>query len=66
MPRFRVGVQLKNQHTTYADYAVGVRHAEAAGVDTIWNWDHFFPLSGDPNGRHFEGSRRAVLSGAVQ
>ncbi len=55
MTRFRVGVQLKNQHTSYADYAEGVRQAEAAGVDTIWNWDHFFPLSGDPNGRHFEG-----------
>jgi probable F420-dependent oxidoreductase len=24
------------------------------GVDVIFNWDHFFPLSGDPEGRHFE------------
>src|SRR5690606_887946 len=25
------------------------------GVDTIWNWDHFYPLSGEPDGAHFEG-----------
>ena len=24
------------------------------GVDIIFNWDHFFPLSGDPDGLHFE------------
>jgi probable F420-dependent oxidoreductase len=32
-----------------------VRQAEALGVDSIWNWDHFFPLYGDPQGNHFEG-----------
>ena len=24
------------------------------GVDILFNWDHFFPLSGDPDGLHFE------------
>ena len=24
------------------------------GVDSVWVWDHFFPLYGDPNGPHFE------------
>ena len=24
------------------------------GVDIIFNWDHFFPLTGDRDGRHFE------------
>ena len=28
--------------------------ADSAGVDTIWTWDHFFPLHGDPDGKHFE------------
>ncbi len=28
--------------------------AEQAGVDIVFNWDHFFPLSGDPDGRNFE------------
>jgi probable F420-dependent oxidoreductase len=55
MTRIRVGVQLHPQHTSYAEYADAVRRAEDASVDTIWNWDHFFPLYGDPDGRHFEG-----------
>jgi probable F420-dependent oxidoreductase len=24
------------------------------GVDSIWIWDHFYPLYGDPGGNHFE------------
>ena len=55
MPRYRVGVQMHPQHTTYESFAGAVRQVEALGVDTIWNWDHFFPLSGDPDGLHFEG-----------
>lgn len=51
----RVGVQLHPQHTSYQDYAETVRRAEEIGVDTIFNWDHFFPLYGDPQGNHFEG-----------
>jgi len=30
------------------------REAEERGVDVVFNWDHFFPLSGDPDGMHFE------------
>ena len=51
----RVGVQLHPQQTTYQDFADAVRRAEDMGVDTIWNWDHFFPLYGNPHGNHFEG-----------
>ncbi len=51
----RIGVQLQPQHTTYQSFADAVRRAEGLGVDTIWNWDHFFPLNGDPQGNHFEG-----------
>lgn len=55
MPRFRVGVQLHPQHTTYAAFADAVQRAEDLGVDTIWNWDHFYPLYGAKDGPHFEG-----------
>jgi probable F420-dependent oxidoreductase len=51
----RVGVQLHPQHTTYQDFADTVRRVEDLGVDSIWTWDHFFPLYGDPQGNHFEG-----------
>jgi probable F420-dependent oxidoreductase len=55
MTQIRVGVQLHPQHTTWASFADAVRRAEDLGCDTIWNWDHFFPLYGDPQGAHFEG-----------
>ncbi|HEU5011155.1 MAG TPA: LLM class F420-dependent oxidoreductase [Roseiflexaceae bacterium] len=55
MTAIRVGVQMKPQHTSYADFADAVKRVEDTGVDTIWNWDHFFPLSGERDGLHFEG-----------
>lgn len=55
MARIRIGVQLHPQHTSYANYADAVRRFDEMGVDTIFNWDHFFPLYGDPQGNHFEG-----------
>jgi probable F420-dependent oxidoreductase len=31
-----------------------VAEAEDLGADVIFNWDHVFPLYGDPDGKHFE------------
>ena len=50
----RVGVQLQPQHADYAELRRAVDAAERAGVDVIFTWDHFFPLSGDADGRNFE------------
>jgi probable F420-dependent oxidoreductase len=51
----KVGVQLHPQHTTYQEFIDAVKRVEDLGVDSIFNWDHFFPLYGDPQGNHFEG-----------
>jgi probable F420-dependent oxidoreductase len=53
--KIRVGIQLQPQQTTYPAYAEAVKRVEGMGADTIFNWDHFFPLYGDPNGNHYEG-----------
>jgi len=50
----RIGVQLQPQHADYAAIRRAVAEAEDLGVDVIFNWDHFFPLYGDPDGEHFE------------
>ena len=50
----RIGVQVQPQHGDYAQIRDAVARAEDAGVDVIFTWDHFFPLSGDPDGKHFE------------
>lgn len=54
MARFRVGVQLHPQVADLATMRDAWRAADGMGVDSIWLWDHFFPLYGDPNGPHFE------------
>ncbi len=55
MAGFKVGIQLQPQHTTMADLRAAWRAADAMGADSIWTWDHFFPLYGEPDGAHFEG-----------
>jgi len=50
----RIGLQLQPQHADYAAIRNTVRQAEDLGVDVIFNWDHFYPLYGDPDGKHFE------------
>lgn len=50
----RIGVQLQPQHADYGDIRDAVARAEDLGVDVVYNWDHFYPLYGDPDGRHFE------------
>jgi len=52
--RLRIGVQLSQQDTTIDELRAAWRAADDLGVDTIWVWDHFFPLYGDPNANHFE------------
>ncbi|AOS90265.1 LLM class F420-dependent oxidoreductase [Mycobacterium intracellulare] len=51
----RIGVQLQPQHAPqYGQIRDAVRRCEDIGVDIAFNWDHFFPLYGDPDGGHFE------------
>src|SRR3954470_11628573 len=50
----RIGLQLQPQHADYAEIRRTVAAAEEAGVDVVFNWDHFFPLYGPSDGRHFE------------
>jgi probable F420-dependent oxidoreductase len=50
----KIAVQLQPQHADYDTIRQAVSRAEDMGVDAIYNWDHFYPLSGDPDGKHFE------------
>jgi probable F420-dependent oxidoreductase len=54
MARFRVGVQLHPQDATVDELRAAWRAADAMGVDSIWVWDHFFPLYGNPDAPHYE------------
>jgi probable F420-dependent oxidoreductase len=54
MARFKVGVQLHPQATTVEALREAWKQADALEVDSIWIWDHFYPLYGDPEAAHFE------------
>ena len=50
----KIGVQLWPQATNIKEMRAAWRTADAMGVDSIWTWDHFYPLTGDPQETHFE------------
>ena len=50
----KVGCQLHPQATTVAALRDAWCRADALGADSIWVWDHFYPLYGDPDAAHFE------------
>lgn len=70
MSRFRTGIQLQPQATSVAALLDAARAAEALGADSVWTWDHFYPLYGDPEATHFEGytllSAMAAVTERVQ
>jgi probable F420-dependent oxidoreductase len=49
-----VGLQLQPQQADYATIRRTAAQAEELGVDILFNWDHFYPLYGEPDGPHFE------------
>ena len=53
--RLKVGVQLHPQATTVEALRDAWRRADDMGADSIWIWDHFYPLYGDPDAENFEG-----------
>lgn len=50
----RIGVQIAPQHAPYVNIRDAAAKFEDAGVDILFNWDHFYPLSGAPDDLHFE------------
>lgn len=52
--KVKVSVQIPPQHASYEQHRQAWIQADDLGVDVIFNWDHFYPLSGEPDGLHFE------------
>src|SRR5579859_487416 len=50
----KIGYQIHPQHCTIEDIRRTYRALDELGVDSIWVWDHMFPLYGDPEGSHYE------------
>jgi probable F420-dependent oxidoreductase len=52
--KIRVGYQCQPQHADYRAMREAWLRVEDLGADVLFTWDHFYPLSGDPDGKHFE------------
>jgi probable F420-dependent oxidoreductase len=50
----RLAISVYPEHAEYTDIRRAAAEAEALGVDVVYTWDHFYPLMGDPDGKHFE------------
>jgi probable F420-dependent oxidoreductase len=50
----RAAVQIQPQHAEYQRIRAAAAEAEQLGADIVFNWDHFFPLDGDLDGKNFE------------
>ena len=50
----KIGVQIQPQATSVKAMRQAWRAADDLGVDSLWTWDHFHPLFGDPEAEHFE------------
>jgi probable F420-dependent oxidoreductase len=50
----RIGAQVAPQHALYPKIRDTVAELEDIGIDIVFNWDHFFPLSGARDGLHYE------------
>jgi alkanesulfonate monooxygenase SsuD/methylene tetrahydromethanopterin reductase-like flavin-dependent oxidoreductase (luciferase family) len=55
MTDIKIGALCWNQYTEWpALLEAGVR-ADALGYDSLWTWDHVYPIVGDSHGPNFEG-----------
>jgi len=55
MNEIKLGALCWNQHTDWPSLlAAGIR-ADRLGYDTLWCWDHLYPIIGTPRGPIFEG-----------
>jgi F420-dependent oxidoreductase-like protein len=60
----KIGALVWNQYTDWPAMLHVAQQAESLGYDSLWTWDHLYPIVGDPNGPMLEGY--TVLAGWSQ
>ena len=51
---FKAGVLVWNQYTTWPDMRQAALDADRLAYDSLWTWDHLYPIIGDPTGPFLE------------
>jgi len=51
----KLGALCWNQYTGWPDLLAAGKLADRLGYDSLWTWDHLYPIVGSPEGPIFEG-----------
>jgi alkanesulfonate monooxygenase SsuD/methylene tetrahydromethanopterin reductase-like flavin-dependent oxidoreductase (luciferase family) len=51
----RLGALCWNQYTTWPELLAAGERADRLGYDSLWTWDHLYPIVGSDDGPIFEG-----------
>ena len=46
----KIGALCWNQYTDWRALLEAGQHADHLGYDSLWTWDHLYPIVGDSNG----------------
>jgi alkanesulfonate monooxygenase SsuD/methylene tetrahydromethanopterin reductase-like flavin-dependent oxidoreductase (luciferase family) len=55
VPEVKIGALCWNQYTDWASLLEAGRYADRLGYDSLWTWDHVYPIVGSDRGPMFEG-----------
>ena len=55
MTAIRLGALCWNQYTDWPSLLAAGRRADTLGFDTLWTWDHLYPIVGSSDGPILEG-----------
>ncbi len=55
MSDVRIGALCWNQYTSWPELLAAGQRADRLGYDTLWTWDHLYPIVGSHEGPIFEG-----------
>ena len=55
MNDIKLGALCWNQYTDWPSLLEAGVRTDQLGYDTLWTWDHLYPIVGDPHGPNYEG-----------
>ncbi len=55
MTDVKIGALCWNQYTEWPALLEAGKRADGLGYDTLWTWDHVYPIVGDSHGPNYEG-----------
>jgi alkanesulfonate monooxygenase SsuD/methylene tetrahydromethanopterin reductase-like flavin-dependent oxidoreductase (luciferase family) len=55
MPRIKLGANCWNQYADWPNMLAAGQRVDRLGYDSLWTWDHLYPIVGSHEGPIFEG-----------